>query len=354
MNAPQSLESRSPGAVPAAAPGNPNASEHYDAARTSRFIGTRTVEEIAGSSRVTVNARYTSSNYPNLYNVSTGNRDELFAYGGYVSEGDGAYVAKLDASSLAEVWRTSLTLPHHWNYPGVMAVLPDGNAYAVAGNLLARVNARTGELRQLTLPQHEGTGGAAYNGFTVSPDGILFTKSMERGRPCHQSDLADNLGLACAAYHNIPSILVAVDTAGDEPRIVAQIETAGYILGRIATERHDGADYVYCPGLQNLWRYRFDGSSLTLDESWGPVPYAATGTTGTAPAIMGDWVIIQNNGFVSSSEPCSIWAINIHDSSRTFRHIPLEGYPMSQVGSIGNGFFFGSGTLPDSSTVLAR
>ena len=63
-------------------------------------------------------------------------------------------MAKLDADSLAEVWRTHLRLPHHWNYPGAMAVLGDGHVYAVAGNLLARVDAETGEALQLTLPQH--------------------------------------------------------------------------------------------------------------------------------------------------------------------------------------------------------
>lgn len=312
---------------------NPNPSEHYDPARTSLFRGTRTLQEIAGSNDVVLNARSTSGHYPKLYNVSTGTGGALFAYGGYVSEPGGAYVAKLDAASLAETWRVPLRLPDHWNYPGAMAVLDDGNVYAVAGNLLARVNAETGEAQQLTLPQHEGQGGAAYNGFVVSPDGVLFTKSLERGTPCRQSDFTENLGMPCAAYHRIPSYLVAVDTTADEPRIVAQVEAVDFIMSRISTERHDGVDYVYCPGLQNLWRYTYSGGRLALDESWGPVPYAATGTPGTAPAIMGDWVIIQNDGFLSSYEPFTIRAIDIRDSNRTFTHTPLEGYPMSQVGS---------------------
>jgi hypothetical protein len=316
-----------------AASHSPNPSEHYDSARTSLFRGTRTVEEIAGSGQVALNARYTSGHYPKLYNVSTGKSGELFAYGGYVSEQGGAYVAKLDAGSLVESWRAPLRLPDHWNYPGAMAVLGDGNVYAVAGNLLARVNAETGEAQHLTLPQHPGQGGAAYNGFVVSPDGVLFTKSLERGRPCQQSDLTENLGIPCAAYHKIPSFLVAVDTTSAELRIIAQTETVEFIMSRIATERHDGVDYVYCPSLGNLWRYIFTGGAFVLDETWGPVPYAGTGTPGTAPAIMGDWVIIQNNGFVSSFEPFTIRAINIHDSSLTFTHRPLEGYPMSQVGS---------------------
>lgn len=241
-------------------------------------------------------------------------------------------MAKLDADSLTEVWRTHLTLPDHWNYPGVMAVLGDGNVYAVAGNLLARVNSQTGETQQLSLPQHDNGQGAAYNGFSVSPDGVIFTKSLERGTPCEQSGLMTNMGIPCAAYHQMPSFLVAVDTSG-EPRIITQIEATDFILGRIATERHDGLDFVYCPGLQQLWRYIFDGSKLELDMNWGPVPYAVTGTPGTAPAILNNYVIIQNDGFLSSMEPFTISAISLTDSLDTTKYKPLEGYPMSQVGS---------------------
>jgi hypothetical protein len=311
----------------------PNPSEHYDSARTSRFLETPAVEETAGSQQVALHARYTSGNYPKLYNVCTRDRHELFAYGGYVSEGSGAYVAKIDIASLLEVWRTYLTLPDHWNYPGAMAVLSDGYVYAVAGNLLAKVNAETGKTSQLSLPQHDGKGGAAYNGFTVSPDGVIFTKSLERGMPCEQNDLMNNMGIPCAAYHKIPSYLVAVDTRSAEPRIITQTEAVEFIMSRIATERHDGVDYVYCPGLQKLWRYIFTGGEFVLDEGWGPVPYAATGQPGTAPAIMGDWVIIQNDGFLSSMEPFTVWAINIHDSNNAISYMPLDAYPMSQVGS---------------------
>ncbi len=313
---------------------NPNPQEQYDAARTALFCGSRTVQEIAGAPTVALNARYTSGNYPKLYNVSTGKKpNELFAYGGYVSQEGGAFVAKLDAESLAELWRVEMKLADHWNYPGAMGVLDDGNAYAVAGNLLVKVDAESGAASQLTLPQHEGQGGAAYNGFVVNPDGVIFTKSLERGQNCQQNALTQNLGIACAAYHKIPSYLVAVDTKSGDPRIVAQTETVEFIMSRISTERRDGIDYIYCPALTKLWRYKYDGRSFTLDESWGPVPYASTGQPGTAPAIMGDWVIIMNNGFVSSDEPFAVWAISVHDSDLRFTHRPLDGYPMSQVGS---------------------
>jgi len=162
---------------------------------------------------------------------------------------------------------------------------------------------------------------------------VIFTKSLERGKPCRQNALNQNLGIACAAYHKIPSFLVAVDTKSAQPRIIAQTETVEFIMSRISTERRDGIDYIYCPALTKLWRYTYDGDCFQLDQSWGPVPYAGDGQPGTAPAIMGDWVVIINNGFVSSDEPFTVRAVSIHDSNVQYTHMPLDGYPMSQVGS---------------------
>ncbi|HEX2081045.1 MAG TPA: hypothetical protein VHG08_25310 [Longimicrobium sp.] len=310
-----------------------NPFEHFDSARTALFPHTRTLQQIAGAEKVELEVRVAPREYPSLYNVATREPDELFAYGGYVSQGAGAYVARLDPATLEEVWRRHIHLPHHWNYPGVAAVLGDGFVYAVAGNVLARIHPETGEHRTITLPQHEGQGGAAYNGFVVSPDGILFAKSMERGHPCDQSGLQTNLGLPCAAYHNFPSFLVAVDTRDERMPIVAQVQTREFILGRIETERHDGVDYVYCPGIRNLWRYRFQDGRLELDLEWGPVEYVGKGQPGTAAALMNDWVIIQNNGFQSAMEPLTIWAIDRRDDRRAFRFQPFPGCPMSASGS---------------------
>ncbi len=54
---------------------------------------------------------------------------------------------------------------------------------------------------------------------------------------------------------------------------------------------------------------------------------------GVAAPILNDWIIIPNNGFMSQREPFTIWAINIHDSSKVHTLMPLPAYPQSQVGS---------------------
>ena len=316
-----------------------NAFENYDSLRSSRFPNTCTLEEITGTRRASFNVRYSAPRYPYLYNVTTRRRDEIFAYGGLVGQGLGSYVAKLNAASLEETWRVPIQIPDHWPYPGVAAVLGDGCVYAVAGNRLVKIDADTGENTHTNLPENAGNGGASYNGFVVSPDRVIFAKGMEHGSPCQQTGLMQNLGLGCAVYHNIPSFLVAVDTKtgpNKAPEIIAQIRTEEFILGRITSERRDGVDFIYCPGVTKLWRYRFQrkGNQCVFerDSDW-EIPYVGAGNPGTAVAILNDWAIIANNGFESFSQPFTLWAANIHDARKSHSITPLEGYPVSQIGS---------------------
>lgn len=64
--------------------------------------------------------------------------------------------------------------------------------------------------------------------------------------------------------------------------------------------------------LVEVWR-----THLRLPHHWnypGAMSVPGTDTPAPAPAIMGDWVVIQKDGFLSSMEPFTIWAVNIYDS----------------------------------------
>ncbi len=222
--------------------------ENYDSRRTSRFPDTAALDESDDGSSRPIASRRTDAIYPLLYNTITREPNELFINGGFVSQGDGAYVAKLDPATLQEILAREHLHPRPLELSRrLRRVGRRRDGYSVAGNRLVRMHADSGHQHETVLPQHEGQGGAAYNGFVVSPSGMLFTKSMERGLPCAQNDLASNLGLVCAMYHDIPSYLVAVDISKSEMPIVAQVETPEYIMSRISTERHDGVDFIYCP-----------------------------------------------------------------------------------------------------------
>jgi hypothetical protein len=300
--------------------------EHFNSLRTLRFPHTCPVEALANSTDVRVVTRESVSDYPHLYNAVTRERDELFAYGGLVSLGSGAYVAKIDPFSLCEAWRVSIQAPtkRHWNYPGGLAVHANGRLYAVAGNLLARVDAATADHRIVPLPEHPGQGGAAYNGFVISAGGVIFAKSMERGHGAEGEGIA---GLEQAARSGIPSFLVAVDP--DSLETLAVVEAPEPIIGRIAGERRDGRDYVYLPGITTVWRYRFTGTAFELDPDWRVEYVPAGAEPGTGVGLFGDWVIVQTN-FLVSKVPLTVWAIDRDDAGRAFTFQPFPDSTVSQ------------------------
>jgi hypothetical protein len=88
----------------------------------------------------------------------------------------------------------------------------------------------------------------------------------------------------------------------------------------------DGETAIYAVAEEHALRYFWDPASkkLTQDPSW-VVPYLDPGqTNGAAPAIMGDWIVIQTNGAPPSrSKASSLVAINQKDPSRVTKVFPF-------------------------------
>lgn len=303
-------------------------SEHYDSMRTSRFPNTCNVWQIAGSEIASVGTRESVANYPNPYNLLTRERDELFLYGGYVGEGLGAYVAKIDRQSLGELWRIHLRadIGPTFDWPGVAGVHRNGFIYAVAGSILAKIDAESGVFTTTNLPEHKGQGGAAYNGFVISSQGILITKSMERGEIPANSTIR-LAGLKAVIENGIPAFLVAVDP--NDLSILATIETPEPTIGRITIAQHGGREYIYCPGSSRVWRYLYTGNRFVLDEEWQPQYVEREEQPGTACGVMNDWVIVQTN-FLESSRPLHISAFHVDDCKRTYSIRPFPESVRSQ------------------------
>lgn len=298
--------------------------EHFSEGRPQLFPHTHTVQRIAGADKVKIDTRESVGDYVKPYNIVTRNSNELFVYGGKVGSADGAYVAKLNTHTLEEIWRVKLTVdnPDQWDWPGVMAVHGNGQLYAIAGYLLAKIDPETGAHTVITLPQHEGQGGAAYNGFDIAPDGIIFAKSMETGVPATASKLRS------VAVNSVPSYIVAINPHNLD--ILDVIETSEPGLGRLTCERRDGVDYIYFLGITRLWRYLFTGDAIKPDATWGPVTYV-TGKAqpGTAVGIFGDWLIFQTN-FLESTQPAEVFAVNRFNSAKVFSIVPFPDSKRSQ------------------------
>lgn len=305
--------------------------EHHDSQRTQQFPNTCNTRRLAGSGIVAVRTRSSVADYDNPYNLVTRERNELFVYGGYVGEGNGAYVAAIDPESLCERWRIYLRVENEdfFAWPGVAGVHGNGYVYAIAGNILAKIDAETAAYRTVRLPQHPGQGGAAYNGFVVSAGGALIAKSMERG----ETEFNSLAGLRAVAKNGIPAFLIAVDP--DDLHIIAQTETPEPVLGRVTTAEHEGREYVYCPGSTRVWRYLYTGDEFILDKEWSPLYVENGETSGTACGLLHDWVIVQTN-FLRSGQPLRVSAFHVEDADRSHSIRPFpEGTPSQEFSKPG-------------------
>lgn len=293
--------------------------EHVDSSRSQVHEHACALDQVTGSvGPYTIAQRKAPASYPRAYNIATREPDELFLYGGYPGQG-GAYVAKLDPDTLEEVWRATVTIPStQWSFIGAMGVLGDGYVYSIQSNILAKIDPISGAKQELALPQlaaPTGTG-AAYNGFVVTAGNKIVAKSMERG-PCSGDGTG---GLKCVLSHGLPSTVVVVNP--NNMKILAQLQTSEPALGRIMTERHDGADYIYIPGASALVRYVYDDGVLALDPTWGPVPYGTSGANASGVGLLGDYAVTQTN-YMPSSTPSWVVAAHIRDSSEQYAIQPF-------------------------------
>jgi hypothetical protein len=304
--------------------------EHYHSDRRQVFPFACSLRELGGRK---IEARESPVNFSTPYIPFTRDRDELFVYGyGRDAATEGGFVASVDTSTLGERWRTRILaneIPNQWSYPGVALAHGNGFIYAIYANVLVKLDPSTGAtLARRELPEDPNQTGAGYNGMIVMPDGRIVTKGIERG-PCpplppDASASEEALeGLLCAAHNKLPSTIVTVDP--NDLKILTAVMPPQPSTGRITAGRTDGRNYVYVAGDSAMFRYHYDGGHLVLDHGWGPVTYR-TGAQmpGTAPGILGDYVVIQTN-FLPSLEPLTVTAADVHDGSRHFSITPFPG-----------------------------
>jgi hypothetical protein len=254
--------------------------------------------------------------------VVTRNPDEIFVYYGVYGEVEGAIgpaVARLDATTLEEVWNTQLAVYENetaWNYPGVVGMHGNGTLIVVSGGTAAVLDPDTGDIiNQVDLPQ-EDPALESYNGFASTSDGTLFTKALFRN-----CDAIGSIALANCLDTERTQTLLALDPVTLE--IITQVELPVFSTGRIPIAVHDGIDYVYMPGVTEVYRFRWENQSLVLDEDWGLVSVTEEDDLGAmAPNVIGDWAFVQVN--TGTPKPMPVWAISTIDPSQRHRIQPFE------------------------------
>ena len=285
-----------------------NPATHYDSARTVLIPCAEFPGSYTGPNDVYA---YPSSDlYTNPWNMATRGIDEMYLYGG--SNGGAnpyspAYVSRVELGSLNEIWRTYLNnfnVTDAFSLSGAANTLADGSIGAVAAHQAYKLNATTGAIEAvLTLPTGDNPpSDSGFNGYSVFPgDGNIVFKSFNRPVGCTLNGY-DAAAFKCPGAPGAanPSVLSVVDPK--TWKVLDWVQGNENGGGRITASEFDGNNYAYFAGSSNVFRYVWDGNSISLDETWGPVPYLKPGQTlAGAVMILNDWVVLTTNGNPSNT-----------------------------------------------------
>ena len=207
--------------------------------------------------------------------------------------------------------------------------MPDGSLGATAGHQLFKLNATTGAIEAaVTIPTGDNPpSDSGFNGFSIFPgDGNILLKSFNRPVGCELN------GYSAAAFKcpgapasSKPSVLSVVDPK--TWKVLDWVQGTENSGGRITASEFNGKNYAYFAGTSNVFRYVWDGNNITLDDTWGPVPYLKPGQTlAGSVMILDDWMILTTNGNPSNT-PMSVVAISQENSSKI---TTLDPYLLNQ------------------------
>lgn len=240
----------------------------------------------------------------------------------------GPFVAKVDATTGKEMWRTYLengNVSDVWVGAANLNILPNGNIPIAFGNQLVLLDGDTGLiLKHAALPSGEAPAeGSNFKHLTIAPDGTLIVKNQTRATPCSiQGTLAAFQcpgGIAASS----PSNIVAVNP--DTLEIYDQISVPENAVVPHTITMFEGKIAIYAPSVLKMYRFFWDPETkaLSQDTDWVISTYLEPGqTSGDAPGILGDWVVVQING-LPSKVASSIVAVNQTDPTLITRIYPF-------------------------------
>jgi len=240
----------------------------------------------------------------------------------------GPYVAKADATTGREIWRTvveNANVSRHW-YGGVnLNILPDGNVVFAWENSIALLDGETGLiLKRTTLPTGDtAPSNSNYKHVTIAPDGTIIVKNQTKAVGYDgQGTLAIVKGVQ-AGFKQPNSHLVALDPGTLE--ILDHVQLPEPVTVPHIITMFEGKIAIYLGAPSGAFRYFWDPAAkkLSQDTSWVPKPLAKGQTTPDAPSLLHDWIILQTNGIGSKTTASSIIAVNQKDATRTMAIFPF-------------------------------
>ncbi len=201
-------------------------------------------------------------------------RDELYLAGTSLDTGQdpAGWVERVDPETLAPIERSG-DLPaggHEWC--GSISVHRNGDLYTVNGSYLHRLSPDCTVVAERQLPTDQ-----AHNGLLILDDGSIVTKDIRLGGQ--------------------PSTLTVLDP---DLEIVATATVPEPSMGRLAV---DPSGAIHLPGTTRIFRYRWDGKALIIDDDWQPT-YRTPDRGGLAwdPTIADGRIWIHDNGNIDAVE----------------------------------------------------
>jgi hypothetical protein len=257
---------------------------------------------------------------------------ELFLCGGNLPKAKapvlpGPYVARVDPTTGRQIWRTyveNANVTGNWIGVNNLNILADGTLVTSWSNQIAIIDGDTGRiLRTGVLPSGEAPpGDSHFKHLTVAPDGTLILKNQTRAAGItDQGTFAVIKGIR-KGMELPPSIFVAVD--GQTLEVLDTVQLPELAVTPHGITMFDGRIAIYTCATESAYRCFWDPDSrkLSLDEMW-TVSFLEEGqSTGDAPGIMGDWIVIQTNG-IGAKVPSSVVAINQHDPTKMTKVVPF-------------------------------
>jgi hypothetical protein len=172
---------------------------------------------------------------------------ELFLLRHTAGDGAVAFVEQIDPRTL-EPRARSPELAGGPVWPGGIGAHDNGSLYVVFGNHAHRLDDDLRVISSTTLPRPH-----PYNSFVVVPDGHVVTKDFAGSRP----------GFSITPEDREPCELLVLEPEGLD--IVARLVLPEPSIARLSA---DGDD-IYVVGDTTLFRVRWDGRTLTLDDTFG-------------------------------------------------------------------------------------
>jgi len=234
----------------------------------------------------------------------------------------GPYVAKADAITGRQIWRTYLdnaNLTGRWIGNANLNILDNGNIPISWSNQIVLLDGDSGRiLKHNTLPTGETPAADAnYKHLTIAPDRTLILKCQTRPTgEKSQGTMAIFKGLA-KGLKQPNSHLCAVNP--DTLEVLDDIDLPEPSSSPHIIDQFDGKIAIYVPLDTGMMRVFWDPAArkLTPDESWVLKPMKPGQTTSTAATIIGDWVAVQTNGAGSDTVASSIVVAHRNDVKNT-------------------------------------